>query len=91
MKISEYEAQEKDLEWISFKIKNNSPKRNNFTVRGPKADGSYFGYGFPMNPHAVKKEKWSVGTKIYSQTKLGFKKLLVEITAEDEGKVIELF
>ncbi len=81
----------KDLKWINFKIKNNSGNRNHFVVKGPKADGSYFGYGFPMMPFAKRKEKWSVGTKIYKQSKLGFKKLLVTITAEDEGQTVNLF
>jgi len=90
--ISEYNDTEKnDLKWISFKIKNNSDNRNHFIVRGPKKDGGFFGYGFPMMPNSKRKEKWSVGTKIYKQTALGFKKLLVVITAEDEGKVVNLF
>ena len=29
-----------------IKIKNNSFNRNHFAVKGPKKDGSYFGYGF---------------------------------------------
>lgn len=81
----------KSITWINFKIKNNSVNRNHFIVKGPKADGSYFGYGFPMMPFSKRKEKWSVGTKIYKENKLGFKKLLVTIKAEDEGKTINLF
>lgn len=77
--------------YIAIKIKNNSWNRNHFAVRGPKADGSHFGYGFPMMPGAVKKERWTVGTKIYKVNKLGFKKLLVTITDEDEDKTIHLF
>ncbi|WP_296321364.1 DUF2807 domain-containing protein [Winogradskyella sp.] len=88
---SNYKMKKDDIRWISFKIKNNSSNRNHFIVKGPKADGSYFGYGFPMMPNAKRKEKWSVGTKIYKQTTLGFKKLLVVITAEDEGKLVNLF
>jgi len=81
----------KDVKWISFKIKNNSKNRNHFIVKGPKSDGTKFGYGFPMMPYAKRKEKWSVGTKIYKQTKFGFRDLLVTIKAEDEGQVINLF
>jgi len=81
----------KSIKWISFKIRNNSGKRNQFAVKGPKADGGYFGYGFPMSANTKRKEKWSVGTKIYKVNKLGLKKLLVTITAEDEGKVVNLF
>ena len=88
---SSYKIAKEDIKWISFKIKNNSSNRNHFIVRGPKADGSYFGYGFPMMSNAKRKEKWSVGTKVYKKTALGFKKLLVVIKAEDEGKVVNLF
>lgn len=88
---SDYKIKKEEVKWISFKIKNNSRNRHNFMVRGPKADGSFFGYGFPMMPNAKRKEKWSVGTKIYKQTTLGFKKLLVVITADDEGEVVNLF
>ena len=79
------------VQWITFKIKNNSLNRKHFVVRGPKADGSKFGYGFPMMPQAVRKEKWSVGTKIYFKSKFGINKLLVTIKAEDAGKTVKLF
>ncbi len=91
MSTSDYTMNKEDIKWISFQIKNNSDNRNHFIVRGPKEDGSFFGYGFPMMPNAKRKEKWSVGTKIYKQTTLGFKKLLVVIKAEDEGKIVKLF
>ena len=82
---------DKSLKWISFKIKNNSANRNHFTVVGPKADGSKFGYGFPMMPFTTKKERWTVGTKVYKVNKLGLKKLLIVIDGEDEGKTVKLF
>lgn len=80
-----------DVSWIKFKIKNNSWNRNNFVVVGPKQDGSIFSYGFPMMPQTTRKENWSVGTKVYKVNKLGFRKLLVKISAEDEGKTVKLF
>lgn len=80
-----------DAMYINFKIKNNSWNRNHFVVKGPKKDGSYFGYGFPMMPGTVKKERWTVGTKVYKVNKLGLKKLLITIKAEDAGNTIELF
>jgi len=83
--------EELDIEWITFKIKNNSWNRNHFYVVGPKEDGSKFSYGFPMMPGKVKKERWSTGTKIYKVSKLGLRKLLVTIKAEDEGKTVRLF
>jgi hypothetical protein len=80
-----------NVKWIRFKIKNNSWNRNNFYVVGPKKDGSKFSYGFPMMPGKVRKERWSTGTKVYKVSKLGIRKLLITITAEDEGKTVELF
>ncbi|MEL6812099.1 MAG: DUF2807 domain-containing protein [Bacteroidota bacterium] len=81
----------REAEYITIKIENNSWNRNHFEVKGPKKDGGYFGYGFPMMPGAVKKERWTVGTKVYKKNKLGMRKLLVEIKAQDEGKTIKLF
>ena len=80
-----------EANFIKFRIKNNSSNRNNFYVIGPKPDGSKFSYGFPMMPNAKRKENWSVGTKIYKVNSLGFRKLLITIKKEDEGKVVNLF
>lgn len=80
-----------DIKWISFKIKNNSWNRNHFMVVGPKKDGSKFSYGFPMMPGFTKKERWTIGTKIYKVSKLGTRKLLVTIKDEDEGGIVKLF
>lgn len=80
-----------NLTWISFKIKNNSWNRNNFIVVGPKKDGSSFSYGFPMMPGFTRKEKWSVGTKVYKVNRIGLRKLLVKIKASDKDKTVKLF
>lgn len=80
-----------NVKWIKFKIKNNSLGRKNFYVVGPKKDGSRFSYGFPMMPGATRKEDWTVGSKIYKVSKLGFRKLLVTIKAEDENQTVKLF
>ncbi|MBC8756323.1 DUF2807 domain-containing protein [Kordia sp. YSTF-M3] len=80
-----------DAEWIRFKIKNNNFNRNQFFVIGPKKDGSKFSYGFPMMPNALRKENWTVGTKIYKVNSLGLRKLLVTITKEDADTTVELF
>lgn len=77
--------------FIKFKLENNSDKRINAYVRGPKADGSYFGYGFPMNPGQVREKDWSVGSKVYRVSKLGTRKLILEIKAGDEGKTVRMF
>lgn len=78
-------------EFIEIKIKNNSPNRIQAYVVGPKPDGRKFSYGFPINPGQVRKENWSVGSKVYRVSKLGTKKQLVEITKQDEGKVVPLY
>ncbi len=80
-----------EAKFINLKLKNNSGKRINAYVRGPKPDGRYFSYGFPMMAGQVRKENWTVGTKVYRQTNLGLKKLLVEIAADDEGEIVMLY
>lgn len=85
------DAKKSNTQWISFRIKNNSWNRNNFYVVGPRADGGKFSYGFPMMPGKVRKERWSVGTKVYRVNKVGLRKLLVKISKEDEGKTVKLF
>ena len=79
------------VEWIDFKIKNNSWNRNKFVVVGPKKDGGRFSYGFAMMPGLVKKERWSVGSKVYREKGLGVRQLVATITDEDEGKTVKLF
>lgn len=78
-------------EYIDIKIKNNSSNRINAFVRGPKPDGRSFSYGFPLRPGQVKKERWTVGTKVYTTSKLGLRKMLVEIEKEDENKIVKLY
>lgn len=80
-----------NLKYIAFTIKNNSWSRNHFVVVGPKKNGDTFSYGFPMMPGFSKSEKWSVGTKIYKEGKLGSRELLVTIKEDDEGQIVKLF
>lgn len=79
------------IKYIDFKLKNNSLKRGQYFVQGPKKDGSYFGYGFPMNPGQVRAERWTTGTKVYKVSRLGFRSLLLTIEASDEGEVVPLY
>ena len=44
-----------------------------------------------MMPYTKRKENWSVGTKVYKVNSLGFRKLLITIEKDDEGKVLDLF
>lgn len=91
IKESRFSMSDDKGRYIDVKIKNNSWNRNHFVVKGPKKDGGHFGYGFPMMPGAIKKERWTVGTKVYKVNKLGIKKLLITVTAKDEGNTVKLF
>lgn len=77
--------------FIDISIKNNSWNRRNFVVIGPKMNGSTFSYGFPMMPGSIKKERWTVGTKVYRKKSMGKRELLLTIKATDEGKTLKLF
>lgn len=82
---------ELDTRFIKFKLKNNSIGWINCYVKGPKPNGSYFSYGFRMFPGQVRKKNWTIGTKVYRETAFGNKKLLGEVRASDEGKVMKLY
>lgn len=79
------------IRWINFQLKNNSLRRSQFFVEGPKKDGSSFGYGFPMNPGQKRSERWTVGSKVYKVNAFGLRKLLLTIEATDEGEVVSLY
>jgi len=79
------------VKWINFKLKNNSWNRQKLFVIGPKKDGSTFSYGFAMMPGVTRNERWTIGTKIYTNRPLGKKKLLVTITEDNENEVVKLF
>ena len=83
--------QNPSAEFIDIRIKNNSPNRIQAYVVGPKPDGRKFSYGFPINAGQIKQKKWSVGTKVYRISKIGTRKKLIEITKDDEGKVVPLY
>lgn len=80
-----------DTKWIDFKLKNNSLKRINLYVKGPKPNGKYFSYGFPMNPGQVRKKNWTVGSKVYRESRLGTRKLLMIIEEDAEGNTVNLY
>ena len=89
--VSDVKEINEEVKYINFKIKNNSINRNNFYVVGPKPDGSKFSYGFPMMPLSKRQETWTTGTKIYKVNRIGLRKLLVTITAENENQIVKLF
>ncbi|MET1259507.1 DUF2807 domain-containing protein [Flagellimonas sp. DF-77] len=79
------------VQYIRFKIKNNSANRHQFYVVGPKPEGGKFSYGFPMMPGSIRKEHWTTGTKVYKISALGIKKLIRKIEIQDEDTVVKLF
>ena len=84
-------ADTKDVQYISFKIKNNSYNRKHFFVVGPKPEGGKFSYGFPLMPGGTRKETWTTGTRIYTVNRLGLRKLVRKISLMDKGKTLPLF
>ena len=84
------ERQPIDTRYIEVKFRNNSSSTIQAYVKGPKPDGKYFSYGLPFRPMVTKTEHWTIGTKLYKVNKLGMRKLLHKVTAEDKGKIIIL-
>jgi len=80
-----------EVKYIDVKIKNNSIGRRHFVVVGHKPDGGTFSYGFPMMPYQVKNERWTTGTKIYKENKLGQRTLLVTLTEKDANTTVKIF
>ncbi|MFK8103709.1 MAG: DUF2807 domain-containing protein [Saprospiraceae bacterium] len=79
-----------DTRFIDLKLKNNSLSNIRAYVKGPKPNGKYFSYGLNFFPLTSKKERWSIGTKLYRVHKSGQKVLLHEVKAEDEGTTVKL-
>lgn len=79
------------LQYISCTVKNNTAKRRNFVIAGPNGAGKNFSYGFPLMPFATRAKKVPVGTSIYLETAGIRGKKLITISAEDEGKTLNLF
>jgi hypothetical protein len=79
-----------DAKYIDIKLKNNSLTFINAYVIGPKPNGRFFSYGFNLFPGQVKEERWTVGTKIYRETKRGARQLLREIAGSDEDQLVKI-
>ena len=83
-------SQGSSLSYVTFKVRNNSLRRQNFLIKGPTENGRGFSYGFPMMPFATRSETIPVGTKIFPESGLHLKPLLI-VKAEDAGTVIDIF
>ena len=77
------------IKYIKVNLRNNKFSRIHTFVKGPK--NKNFSYGMPFNPKQTREENYPVGTKIFKVNKLGTRKLLVTVKAEDEGKTVDLF
>lgn len=88
-KATEKEAMAQQIDYIDFKIYNNSGKRLQMYVRGPR--GKRFSYGFPLNPLQKRQKHWPIGSKVYKVGKLGTRTLLATIEAADADGVVKLF
>lgn len=82
---------DKEVKFINFNIKNNSWRRNSFVVVGPKRDGSTFSYGFALFPGQTKKERWTIGSEIFTENRAGKRTLVATIRAADENQLVKLF
>ncbi len=80
----------KKTRFINVSFKNNSLNKISAYVKGPKPGGGNFSYGLNFFPLATKKERWSIGTKLYKIGKFGNKTLLHEVIADDENQVVRL-
>ncbi|MFT6810218.1 MAG: hypothetical protein ACJA01_003461 [Saprospiraceae bacterium] len=79
------------LQYVELKVKNNSLGRKHFIIKGLTERGRNLSYGFPMLPLATRSKKVPVGTKMFLQNSGITKKKLITFTADDEGKVVNLF
>lgn len=77
------------IDYIDFKLFNNSGQRIQAYVKGPK--GKRFSYGFPLNPLQKRREHWPIGSKVYKVSKIGTRTLLATIEADNADEVVKLF
>ena len=88
--VTEYvDPQEIEVKYIEFVLVNNSRKKLELRVEGPRERP--FGYGFNLLGNAKRKETWPVGTKLYSEGKLLSDKLMVTIKEDMAGQEVDLF
>ena len=85
----EVKTAKQKVDYIDFKLFNNSGKRIQAYVKGPR--GKRFSYGFPLNPLQKRLEHWPVGSKVYKVGKLGTRTLLATIEAENADNIVKLF
>lgn len=88
--VASSDGQDQELQYIECQVRNNSPLRKNFYIKGPSPSGG-FSYGFPLMPFATRTKKVPVGTVIFLDKGGILRKKLVTITDTDEGQVVNLF
>lgn len=86
----ERQLSKKALVYVRLKIKNNSKTKQDFVIKGPREDS--FSYGFQIPARSYREERVPQGTKIWLECNSGISgPLLLEVSAADEGKTIDLF
>jgi len=89
LSLAEAKTVPQKVDYIDFKLFNNSGKRIQAYVKGPR--GKRFSYGFPLNPLQKRREHWPVGSKVYKVSKVGTRTLLATIEENNADGVVKLF
>ncbi len=88
--INEYQEEElKEAVYVTVELKNNSGRKIDTHVSGPR--NKRFGYGIPFKSKQKREETWPIGTRLYLVSNIGFRKLIYTVKAEDANEVVELF
>lgn len=88
--VDDYVDPEKvDVEYVALTLVNNSRKRVNLRVEGPRDRN--FSYGFSMVSDSKRREDWPIGTRLYTESTLLAGELLLTITEEMQGQNVEIF
>ena len=83
------EPDESEVTYVSLTLVNNSRKRAVLRVEGPRERS--FGYGFNLRGMGKRGENWPVGTRLYSENGLLGNKLLLTVTEEMQGQLVDIF
>jgi len=89
LSVADAKREVQKVDYIHFKLFNNSGKRIQAYVKGPR--GKRFSYGFPLNPLQKRRENWPVGSKVYKVSKIGTRTLLATIEDTDADGIVKLF
>ena len=83
------EPDEANVTYVSFTMVNSSRKRVVLRVEGPRERS--FGYGFNLSAGDRRGENWPVGTRLFSESGLRGNRLLLTITEDMQGQLVDIF